>query len=56
MNTEEGSNHMNDLFVYNETLGIFIPSLLKEWNEYDQPIQQKILLLMDHIEGLSPIE
>ena len=45
---------MNDLFVYNERLGIFIPTLLKEWNEYEKNIQQKILLQWDHIRGIIP--
>lgn len=45
---------MNDLFVYNERLGIFIPTLIKEWDEYDKTIQQKILLQWDHIRGSIP--
>ena len=42
---------MTDLFMYNERLGISIPTLLKEWDEYEKNIQQKILLQWDHIRG-----
>lgn len=45
---------MKDLFVYNDRLGISIPTLLKEWDEYEKSIQQKILLHWDHIRGIIP--
>lgn len=45
---------MNDLFVYNERLGISIPNLLKEWAEYEKNIQQKILLHWNQIQGIIP--
>ena len=45
---------MTDLFMYNERLGISLPTLLKEWDEYEKSIQQKILLQWDHIRGAIP--
>lgn len=45
---------MEDLFVYNERLGISLPLLLKEWDEYEKNIQQKILLQWENIRGCIP--
>lgn len=45
---------MNNLFEYNERLGIFIPALLKEWEEYEKNIQEQILTQWDHIRGMIP--
>ena len=45
---------MNDLFVFNERLGISIPTLLKEWDEYESNIQQSILLHWENIRGSIP--
>ena len=45
---------MNTFFEYNERLGIFIPTLLKEWDEYEKNIQEQILVQWDHIRGMIP--
>lgn len=45
---------MNNLFEYNERLGIFIPTLLKEWDEYEKDIQEQILIQWNQIQGLIP--
>jgi hypothetical protein len=45
---------MNNLFVYNERLGIALPTLVKEWDEYEQHIQEQILLEWESIRGSIP--
>jgi hypothetical protein len=45
---------MKDLYVYNERLGIAIPTLLKEWDEYEADIQKKIVLQWENIRGSIP--
>ncbi len=45
---------MNNLFVYNERLGIALPTLLKEWDEYEKHIQEQILLHWESIRGSIP--
>ena len=45
---------MNHLFEFNERLGIFIPTLLKEWDEYEKNKQEQILVQWDHIRGMIP--
>ncbi len=45
---------MNNLFVYNERLGIDLPTLSKEWNEYEKHIQEQILLRWEMIRGSIP--
>ena len=48
---------MNDLFVYNERLGISIPTLLKEWNEYEKQYTTKNPFTVgSYSRQLSPIE
>ena len=45
---------MNNLFVYNDRLGIALPALVKEWDEYEQHIQEQILVEWESIRGSIP--
>ncbi len=45
---------MSKNFTYNERLGIQIPTLQKEWDEYSSNEQQEILLAWEKIRGKIP--
>ncbi|WP_027410164.1 hypothetical protein [Anoxybacteroides tepidamans] len=45
---------MNDYFTYDERLGIPLPMLSKEWEEYDEKEQHDILLEWEKIRGAIP--
>lgn len=45
---------MNPFFIFNQRLGIFLPDLLKEWEELDRHIQQEILVHWETIRGSIP--
>ena len=45
---------MKKLFTYDELLGISIPDLNLEWDEYTKGEQQQILVLWENIRGSIP--
>ncbi|MFT4414993.1 hypothetical protein ACLM5H_14120 [Fredinandcohnia humi] len=45
---------MEDFFVLDERLGILLPQLNKEWEEYSEETQQQILLQWEIIRGHIP--
>lgn len=45
---------MGDFFHFDERLGIFLPYLEKEWDEYTQFTQQQILFQWEKIRGHIP--
>lgn len=44
---------MRELFIYDERLGISIPDLNLEWDEYTKGEQQQILVHWENIRGAS---
>ncbi len=52
--TIKGDLLMKDYFSYNNRLGILIPSLSKEWDDFDDEVQQGILLYWEKIRGGIP--
>jgi hypothetical protein len=45
---------MHPCFLYDERLGIELPSLALEWEDYDKQTQQAILLYWEKIRGRIP--
>ncbi|MBT2666262.1 hypothetical protein J7J00_12175 [Bacillus sp. ISL-4] len=45
---------MKELFIYDERLGISIPDLNLEWDDYTKGEQQQILVLWENIRGSIP--
>ncbi|MFJ8245801.1 hypothetical protein [Peribacillus asahii] len=45
---------MSELFVFDERLGIALPSLTQDWDEYEHDVQQQILLQWENIRGSIP--
>ncbi|MFB6801902.1 hypothetical protein [Peribacillus butanolivorans] len=45
---------MKKLFTYDERLGISIPDLSREWDEYTKSEQQQILVQWENIRGNIP--
>lgn len=45
---------MEDLFIYDERLGIRLPHLEKEWEEYSEEVQQQVLFQWEKIRGHIP--
>lgn len=45
---------MDHFFSFDKRLGIFIPTLEKEWDQYDSSIQEMILTKWEHIRGTIP--
>ncbi|CAN7170108.1 hypothetical protein LJR015_000260 [Peribacillus frigoritolerans] len=45
---------MRELFIYDERLGISIPDLNLEWDEYTKGEQQQILVHWENIRGSIP--
>ncbi|RAK21240.1 hypothetical protein B0I26_103195 [Anoxybacillus vitaminiphilus] len=45
---------MKNLFIYDERLGIPLPKLKKEWEEYSESEQHAILLHWEKIRGKIP--
>jgi hypothetical protein len=43
-----------DHFTFDERLGIFLPDITSEWDEFDGEIQQKILFHWEQIRGGIP--
>lgn len=45
---------MKEYFSYDERLGIFIPDLTVEWDQYSEDVQHYILLNWENIRGSIP--
>jgi hypothetical protein len=45
---------MENIFLFDERLGISVPVFTKEWNEYSPGEQQEVLLLWEQIRGSIP--
>jgi hypothetical protein len=50
----DGGLKMEHLFIYDERLGIPLPKLEKEWEEYSESEQHVILLHWEKIRGRIP--
>lgn len=45
---------MNEYFIVNERLGISVPNLQLDWNEYNEETREKILLQWEKVRGMIP--
>lgn len=45
---------MEEFFEYNRRLGIYVPSIEKEWQNYDSSVQTEILYKWEQIKGTIP--
>ena len=52
--TKHGGNHMIDHFSFDQRLGIPLPELTVDWEEYSKETQQEILLHWEQIRGSIP--
>jgi hypothetical protein len=53
-NKGKRGRNMEQYFIYDKRLGIPVPKLEKDWEDYSEDEQQTILLQWEHIRGTIP--
>lgn len=51
---QKGESHLTSYFQLDQRLGILVPNLDKEWDQYNHDIQQEILAEWEKIRGQIP--